>query len=330
MPILINDNTAPLSTVNYYSRHTDERQKSVLKIASGIKINGVGDNPSDWGKNEKLREQMRSLEQADQNTQNDINLLKVADGAISSMVDIVHRLQEIAINSANDHNGETERTVMQYETNQLLAQFNNIATSTTFNGKRLLDGSQADEGLTFHIGGETNFSVQVKLESMTAESLGLTGIDVSTREGAASTLGTYNSDGTYTPSVYGRVLNKLLTQQGKIGAVEEQLGFSFMDMKQDLPVLGAALFPDPAYGLPQPQETGSAAEDRQVFRIRDGFADIGIKQGDKKMPAVRIMLLPVQGKLVIRHADIRQTVRYRHQCILHHLTNAPSAGCMGR
>lgn len=226
MPMLINDNTAPISTVNYYSRHTDGRQKSVLKIASGVKINGVGDNPSDWGKNERMREQIRSLDQADQNTQNDINLLKVTDGAISGIVDVVYRLQEMAINSANDHNGETERAVMQHETNQLLSQIDNIATSTTFNGKRLLDGSQAAEGLTFHIGGETNFSVQIKMESMTAESLGLNGIDLSTREGAASTLGTYNSDGTYTPSVYEKALNKLLTQQGKIGAVEEQLGFN--------------------------------------------------------------------------------------------------------
>lgn len=224
-------------TLNFYSKNTNELQKGMLKIASGLKVNSAGDNPSDWVASERMRNQISALDQANSNVQTDTSLMRTAEGAVSNTVEIIHRLRTMAINSANDHNAEDEREVLQYSAQQLLQQINNNA-ATTFNGKTLLDGSQATEGLTFHIGGEANFSVTLKLEDLTVDGLGLTNFNISTRDRAVSALGVYDSStGTYVNSItnadgsktYGMIdtaLNKALKQQSKLGAMEERMGFA--------------------------------------------------------------------------------------------------------
>ncbi|MBR3051318.1 MAG: hypothetical protein IKN16_08755 [Selenomonadaceae bacterium] len=227
MAMIINDNTHSMSALTYYTRNTDNMQKSMSHIVSGMKIGHAGEDPSNWAVSEHMRDRIRATDQANQNVQNDTSLLKAADGAISNTVEIIQALKARAINSANDTNDDDGRAALQREAELLLAQIDNNARGTTFNGKRLLDGSQASEGLTFHIGGEANFSVNIKLENMTASALGLSGLDLSTREGALNALAeTKNADGTTSPSMLDKALNKALVMQASIGAMEEMLGYT--------------------------------------------------------------------------------------------------------
>ena len=240
MSTVIRDNGEMMKTLHIYNRNTTGLQKSMQKIASGMKISGAGDDPSNWAVTQRMRERISALDQANTNTQNDNSLMKVAESAISNTIEIIHTLRARAINSANDHNTDDERAVIQNEVEHFLWQIDNNAM-TTYNGQRLLDGSKAAEGLNFHIGGEANFSVTLKLGNMTADALGLSGLDLSTREGAVASLGVDNGDGTYSPSktvtdadgntttIYGMLdtaLNIALAQQSAIGAVEERLGFT--------------------------------------------------------------------------------------------------------
>ena len=145
------------------------------------------------------------------------------------------------MNSASDHNTEADRAIIQREVTNLLEAIDGNSQVATFNGIRLLDGSQSAEGLNFHIGGEVNFSVNLKLDDMSAKGLGLDALDLSTREGAQKALGVDDGTGKYvnyktvtdadgnTTKIFGLLdtaLNKALEEQTKLGAMEERLGFT--------------------------------------------------------------------------------------------------------
>ena len=241
MSMAIRDNSDSLRTLNIYTTNNTNLNKSVLKIAGGLKILGAGDAPSVFSITEHMRDRIRALDQANRNVQNDTSLMKVAEGAISNTIDILQTLREKAVNSANDHNTDEDRAMIQQEAEGYLRQIDDNAM-VTFNGKRLLDGTQAANGLNFHVGGEANFSVTLKLESMTSSALGLDALDLSTREGAEDALGVNNGDGTWSNSkvvtdattgeettIYGLLdtaLKKALDQQTTLGAVEARLGFT--------------------------------------------------------------------------------------------------------
>lgn len=239
MSTVIRNDSDLFRTLNIYGNTTNGMQKSMLKISSGLRINSAGDDPSGWVVSKRMLEQISSTDQAEMNVQTDTSMIRVAEASISNTVEIIHTLRARAINSANDHNTEDAREIIQYEAKQLLNQIDNNS-KVAFNGKKLLDGSQSLEGLNFHVGGEANFSITVKLADMSIEGLGLGGLDLSTREGALAALGVRLDDGTYADSgtvtdpetgekIYGMLdeaLRRALSQQSMLGALEEGLGFT--------------------------------------------------------------------------------------------------------
>ena len=241
MSTVIRNDSDLFRTLNIYGNTTNGMQKSMLRISSGLKINSAGDDPSGWGVSKRMLQQISSTDQAEMNVQTDTSMIRVAEAAISNTVEIIHTLRARAINSANDHNDEDARAVIQYEATQLLNQIDNNS-KVAFNNQKLLDGSKSLEGLTFHVGGEANFSINVKLADMSVKGLGLEGLDLSTREGALDAIGYKMSDGSRVDSgttiineageeekVYGMLdgaLKRALAQQSMLGALEESLGFT--------------------------------------------------------------------------------------------------------
>ena len=232
------NNGDSLRTLNIYASHNAGIRDTTMNIASGLKIRSAADNPANWAISEKMREQYRSVEQADVNVQNDTSLVKVAEAAIATTIEIIQTLKARAVNAADDHNNDDDRSIIQTEATKLLDQVDNISKTASFNGKNLLDGSQASEGLNFHIGGEANFYIKLKLNNMSASALGLDELDLSTSTGAQAALGVYdsssgkyvhsitNNDGTKTYGILDTALNKALEEQTKLGAMEERLGFT--------------------------------------------------------------------------------------------------------
>ena len=232
------NNGDSLRTLNIYASHNAGIRDTTMNIASGLKVRSASDNPANWAISEKMREQFRSVEQADVNVQNDTSLIKVAEAAIATTIEIIQTLKARAVNAASDHNNNDDRAIIQTEAKELLGQVDNISKTATFNGKNLLDGSQASEGLNFHIGGEANFYINLKLNDMSASALGLGQLNLSTSTGAQAALGVYdnasgkyvhsitNSDGTKIYGILDTALNKALEEQTKLGAMEERLGFT--------------------------------------------------------------------------------------------------------
>lgn len=140
MSMVVKNNKSATNTLNTLNKNATELSKSLQKVSSGMKINGAADDASGYSISEKMRVRIRGLEQANANTQNATSMLKTAEGALQSTIDIMRTLKEKAINSANDHNSDADRATMQKEVDQMVAQIDDNA-SATFNGRPLFDTS---------------------------------------------------------------------------------------------------------------------------------------------------------------------------------------------
>ena len=134
-----------ISTLNTLNKNSSALSKSLQKVSSGMKINSAADDASGYAISERMRVQIRSLDQANANTQSGNSMMKVAEGAVSSTVDILKTLKEKVINAANDTNTDSDRQTIQKELDQSIDQIDDNA-NVTFNGKYLLDGSKNNVG----------------------------------------------------------------------------------------------------------------------------------------------------------------------------------------
>ena len=141
MAMVVKNNMSAIRTLGTLNTNSTALQKSLAKVSSGMKINGAQDDAAGYAISERMRVQIRSLDQANQNTQNDSSMMKTAEGAVSSTVEILKALKEKAISAANDSNTDDDRRIIQKEMDQFIDQIDDNAL-TTFNGKYLVDGSK--------------------------------------------------------------------------------------------------------------------------------------------------------------------------------------------
>lgn len=160
MSMVVKNNMSAISTLNTLNKNSSALSKSLAKVSSGMKINSAADDASGYAISERMRVQIRGLDQANSNTQNGTSMMKVAEGAVSSTVDILKTLKEKVINAANDTNTDSDRATIQKELDQSIDQINDNA-NVTYNGKYLVDGSH-------------NAKVTATTTSMTNESLSST------------------------------------------------------------------------------------------------------------------------------------------------------------
>ena len=146
MAMVVKNNMSALNTLNILNKNTSALSKSLQKVSSGMKINSASDDASGYAISERMRVQIRSLDQDKQNTENGNSMMKVAEGAVSSTVDILKTLKEKVINAANDTNTDSDRATIQKELDQSIDQINDNA-NVTFNGQYLVDGSHNNKVL---------------------------------------------------------------------------------------------------------------------------------------------------------------------------------------
>ena len=141
MAMVVKNNLGATRTLNTLNKNEKARDKSLAKTSSGMKINSAQDDASGYAISERMRVQIRALDQANQNTQNDAALMRTAGGAVDNTVEIWRALKEKAINAANDANTDEDRYILQKEAHQLIDQINDNALAQ-FNGKYLIDGTR--------------------------------------------------------------------------------------------------------------------------------------------------------------------------------------------
>jgi len=144
----INHNISALNTYRQLAFNNTQAAKSMEKLSSGLRINRAGDDAAGLAISEKMRGQIRGLEQAQRNAQDGISLLQTAEGALNETHAILQRMRELAVQSANDTNTPDDRNEIQKEINQLINEIDRIGNQTEFNTKKLLNGGAGIQGNT--------------------------------------------------------------------------------------------------------------------------------------------------------------------------------------
>lgn len=138
--MIINHNVPALNTHRQLSINTANTNKNIEKLSSGFRINRAGDDAAGLAISEKMRGQIRGLDQASRNAQDGISLIQTAEGALNEIHSILQRMREISNQSANGTNTDSDRQALQDEMNQLTSEINRIGNTTEFNTQKLLNG----------------------------------------------------------------------------------------------------------------------------------------------------------------------------------------------
>jgi flagellin len=167
----INHNIAALNAYRNLSTNSDNTSKNLEKLSSGLRINRAADDAAGLAISEKMRSQIKGLDMAQRNALDGVSVVQTADGALNSTHEILQRMRELAVQSANDSNTQSDRDQIQKEVDQLTSEVNRISDSTEFNSSKLLDGSKTTTPLTLQIGANAGQSVSLAIGDMSASTL---------------------------------------------------------------------------------------------------------------------------------------------------------------
>jgi flagellin len=195
--MVINHNMSAMFADRQLGVTQTDLTKSMEKLSSGQRINRAGDDASGLAVSEKMRSQIRGLNQAERNIQNGVSFIQVTEGYLQETQDILHRLRELSVQAANGIYTDEDRMQIQVEVSQLVDEVNRIASHAQFNGMNLLTGSFAVGGpktMQLHIGANMDQNKQIFIGTMTATALGLSGgqdgeFNISTPESANMSIG---------------------------------------------------------------------------------------------------------------------------------------------
>ena len=198
--MIINHNMSSLYTDRVLNISNDSIMKNMEKLSSGERINRAGDDASGLAVSEKMRSQIRGLNQASKNITNAVSFIQTTEGYLGETTDILQRVRELAVQSANGIYSDEDRMQIQVEVSQLVAEVDRIASVAQFNGMNMLTGRFAEDGgqtMQFQVGANMDQNTRVFIGTMTAQALGLKGvqgsdeqISISDPESANMVLGT--------------------------------------------------------------------------------------------------------------------------------------------
>ncbi len=240
MPIRIFNNIPSLNAQRILGINNDRLAQSVERIASGIRINRGADDAAGLAISESLRSDIRALRQAIRNANDGISLINVAEGALNEQSGILIRLRELASQAATGTVGSTERATIQLEFDALRTEIDRIANTTEFNGQKLVDGSLASTAsstnhILIQIGIDSskdsriNLNTEVNLQAVTASSLGIIDLAVTTAAAALTALDSMNS-----------AIGVVTQGRGKVGAVQNRLVRTIANLSISVENLSAA------------------------------------------------------------------------------------------
>jgi flagellin len=194
--MIINHNVSALFASRALAQTERQISKSIEKLASGLRINRAGDDASGLAVSETLRSQIRGLRQAQRNAFDSISFIQTAEGSLQEVHSILHRLRELAIQSANAIYSEQDRSLIQVEVSQLVLEINRIAETTEFNRFKILDGSQES----------------LAMMTMTPSAIGVSGLSMETVSSANEALGKIDE-----------AVDTVSRQRANFGAVQNRL-----------------------------------------------------------------------------------------------------------
>ncbi|EMB9228002.1 flagellin [Vibrio harveyi] len=173
MAITVNTNVAALVAQRHLTSATDMLNQSMERLSSGKRINSAKDDAAGLQISNRLQSQMRGLDVAVRNANDGISIMQTAEGAMNEVTNIMQRMRDLSLQSANGSNSKAERTALQEEVSALNDELNRIAETTSFGGRKLLNGSFGKSA--FQIGAASGEAVQVELKSMRSDGIEMGG-----------------------------------------------------------------------------------------------------------------------------------------------------------
>ena len=227
--MIINHNMSSLYAERVLGISNANIQGNIEKLASGERINKAGDDASGLAVSEKLRSQIRGLNQAGRNIENGVSFLQTTEGYLQETTDILQRVRELAIQAANGIYSDEDRMQIQVEVSQLVDEVDRIASHAQFNGMNLLTGRFAKDSeaavMQLHVGANMDQSERIYVGNMTAAALGLTGgqseeggdmISLASIEGANMAIGTLDN-----------ALKQINQQRADLGAYQNRFEIAY-------------------------------------------------------------------------------------------------------
>lgn len=224
MALRIFTNLSSLNSQRAMSINSARLGSSLERIATGIRVQRSGDDIAAMSVSESLRGDVQALKQGAKNLNDGISLVRTADGSLTEQSGILIRLREITSQSATGTIGDTERATLQLEFSALRSEFDRIANSTEFNGRKLLDGSLAassSDNTVLQLGLDSSdnhrfdLNQKINLTSITSSALGFSTDSIATDTGALTAMDSLST-----------AIDKLATIRGRVGSVLEGLEYS--------------------------------------------------------------------------------------------------------
>ena len=192
--------------------------KKTEKLSSGYRVNRAADDAAGLSISEKMRAQIRGLDQASSNAQDGISLIQTAEGALNEIHSVLQRMRELTVRAANDTNVTADRRAIAKEIRALTSEIDRIATQTEFNTMKLLSGSFS--GKVLQVGANGSQTISLKISAMTASKLGVSASKIA---GAISKSGATGKDITKLISVVNKAISKVSLQRSALGALQNRL-----------------------------------------------------------------------------------------------------------
>ena len=223
--MVINHNMSAMFAQRSQGIQDLNQQKSMEKLSSGMRINRAGDDASGLAVSEKMRSQIRGLNQASENAQNGISFIQTTEGYLQETTDIIQRISELAVQSSNGIYSAEDRMRIQVEVSSLIAEVDRIASAAQFNGMNMLTGRFARPtgenvvtgSMWFHIGANMDQRTQVYIGTMSAEALGVREIGTGDKISLATP-----EDANRAIGVVDEALKKINKQRADLGAYQNR------------------------------------------------------------------------------------------------------------
>jgi len=239
MALRIFTNLSSLNSQRAMSINSARLGSSLERIATGIRLQRSGDDVAAMSVSESLRGDITALKQGAKNLNDGISMIQMADGALNEQSSILIRLREIAAQSATGTIGNTERATVQLEFSALRSEFDRIANTTEFNGRKLLDGSLAASssdttvlqiGIDSSDNNRINLNQKINLTAVTSSALGFSTDSIATNTGALTAMANLTS-----------AIEKLSAIRGRVGSVLEGLDYSKASLDSNVENLTGAI-----------------------------------------------------------------------------------------
>ena len=187
MSMIVKHNLQAMNANRMLGVNSSTLGKSVEKLSSGYRVNRAADDAAGLAISEKMRRQIRGLDQASTNAQDGISMVQTAEGALNEVHDMLQRMNELAVKAANGSNQTEDQGYIQLEVTELISEITRTANDTTFNEKSLLSAAKT---INLQVGTESGNTIKLAFSKMTASGIGVSGVSVANESSARSAMAT--------------------------------------------------------------------------------------------------------------------------------------------